>query len=116
MTHPTNEHCYIRSGYDAVDLIREAGELIIWVLAPTPPTLHPAAYLSFITEQVDISGCLIDRRDPLTIKKWIEPKRDAINAELTKRHLHQTPEARLAMRKIDATLDWIDSWTHNASR
>ena len=66
--------------------------------------------MDFVMETVEISYQLVQRRDPETIKSWVEPKRDILLADLKRRGMDQCGNAQCAMRKIEAALRWVDSW------
>ena len=116
MTPAKKEKCSIRHGYDAMDRIEEAGELIGGLLDDNKSDSKQTsdavtyAYMDFIVETIEIGHELVGRDSPDTVKKWIEPKRDVLLAELQKRGLDQSADARHAFRKIEAVLKWVDAW------
>jgi hypothetical protein len=113
MTPAKKEKCSIRHGYDAMNRIEEAGELIEQLFGDQRGTGTDAwhlAYMDFIMETIEIGHELRDRHSPDTVKRWIEPKRDVLLAELQRRNLDQSPDARHAVRKIEAVLAWVDDW------
>jgi hypothetical protein len=109
----------IRHGYDAMKRIEEAGELIEQLLGDQPGTSADAwhlAYMDFIMETIEIGHELRDRHSPDTVKRWIEPKRDTLFAELERRGLDQSAEVQLALQKIGAVLAWVDDWPRQHER
>jgi hypothetical protein len=113
MTPAEKEKCSIRHGYDAMNRIEEAGQLIEELLKDQPGTGRDAyhlAYMDFIMETIEISYELVERNKADTVKHWIEPKRAGVLAELQRRGLDQSADARHAFRKIDAVLRWVDDW------
>jgi hypothetical protein len=50
------------------------------------------------------------------VKRWIEPKRDVLLAELKRRGLDQSADARHAFQKIEAVLGWVDAWPREDQR
>jgi hypothetical protein len=118
MTPARKEKCSIRHGYDAMNRIEEAGLLIGALLKDQPGTGRDAyhlAYMDFQMETVEIAHQMHNRHSPETVRAWIEPKRDALLAELQRRGLDQSADARHAFRKIDAVLSWVDDWERMAS-
>lgn len=115
MRSSIKENCRIRHGYDAMDRIAQAGSLIAELLKDRPGG-KPAddavscAFMDFMTETIEIGHELRNRQSSAIVKRWIEPKRDILLAELKRCSLDQTEDARLAFRKIDAVLNWVDAW------
>jgi hypothetical protein len=112
MTPARKEKCTIRHTYDAMNRIEGAG-LIAELLKDQPGSgtdAYHLAYMDFIMETVEIVYPLQGRQSPTTVTEWIEPKRDALLAELQQRGLDQSADARHAVRKIDAVLKWVDDW------
>jgi hypothetical protein len=119
MTPAKKEKCSIRHGYDAMNRIEEAGELIGELLKRDRYTAGGAvdcAYMDFLMETIEIGRELHDRHSPDTVKRWIEPKRDVLLAELRLRGVDQSPDARHAFRKIEAVLAWVDDWPNQLLR
>ena len=85
MTPARKEKCSIRHGYDAMNRIEEAGQLIAELLKDQPGTGRDAyhlAYMDFIMETIEISYELVERNKADKVKNWIAPKRAALLAEL----------------------------------
>ena len=113
MTPSRKEKCSIGHGYDAMNRIEEAGQLIGQLLKDQPGSGKDAyclAYLDFQMETVEIAHQMHNRHGAETVKDWIEPKRAAVLAELQRRGLDQSPDTRHAFRKLDAVLSWVDGW------
>jgi hypothetical protein len=113
MTPARKEKCSIRHGYDAMDRIKEAGELVGDLLKDQPGSGRDAyhlAYMDFQMETVEIAHQLHNQHSPETVRAWIEPQRDAMLAKLRRRGLDQSADARHAFNKIDAVLSWVDDW------
>ena len=116
----------IRHGHDAMNRLGEAGQLIGELLdselfddrSDKEPTFDAVTYafMDFMWETAEIIHELINRERPETVKGWIEPKRDVLLAELQKRGLDQSADAREAFRKIDAVLSWVDNWSRQRKR
>jgi len=91
--------------------IEEAGQLIQQLLKDQPGTgrdVYHLAYMDFMMETIEIAHQMHNRQSPETVKDWIEPKRAALLAELQRRGLDESPDARHAFRKLDAVLSWVD--------
>lgn len=122
MTPARKEKYSIRHGYDAMNRIEEAGELIGELLREQTGSDEAAynavngAFMDFMMEVLEIGHELRDRYNPETVKDWIEPKRDTMFAELQRRGLDQSPDARHAFRKIEAVLSWVDDWQRQRER
>ena len=119
MTPAKKEKYSIRHGYDAMNRIEEAGELIGELLKRDdyhPGDAVDCAYMDFIMETIEIGHELRDRHSADTVKHWIEPKRDVLLAELQRRGVDQSPDARHALRKIEAVLAWVDDWPNQLKR
>jgi len=116
----------IRHGHDAMNRLGEAGQLIGELLdselfddrSDKEPTFDAVTYafMDFMWETAEIINELVNRERPETVKGWIEPKRDVLLAELQKRGLDQSADAREAFRKIDAVLSWVDDWPRQRKR
>ena len=116
----------IRHGHDAMNRLGEAGELIGELLdselfddrSDKEPTFDAVTYafMDFMWETAEIIHELINRERPETVKGWIEPKRDVLEAALQKRGLDQSADALDAFRKIDAVLSWVDNWSRQRKR
>jgi hypothetical protein len=97
--------------------MEEAGELIGELLGGDEADRAVfCAYMDFQMETIEIIHELVERADPARVKNWIEPKRDILAAELKRRGLDQSAEARDALRKIAAVLAWVDDWQGQRER
>src|SRR5262245_4510924 len=115
MTPARKEKCSIRHGYDAMNRIEEAGDLIGELLKQKLGSdgaydAAKGAFMDFIMEALEIGHELRDRYNPDTVKNWIEPKRAVLLDALKQHGLDQATDARLAFQKIDAVLRWVNSW------
>jgi hypothetical protein len=116
MRESTKARCRIRQGYDALDLVGEAGELIGQILEKddwndyNPHDPIDCAYMDMIMECAAIGHELVEQRDPERVKAWVVPKRDILLAEVKRRGLDQAQDAQFAFRKLDAVLTWLDTW------
>jgi hypothetical protein len=111
MQEAKKQRCDIRDGYTAADRIEEAGELIGALFGDNQTDRDVyCAYMDFQMETVEIIDELVERGDAARVKAWLQPKRDTLAAELKRRGLDQTGDARHAFSKIEAVLSWVDDW------
>jgi hypothetical protein len=114
MRQDKKERTDIRHGYAAMDRMTEAGELIGKLFGEdaheNADKLVFHAFMDLVMESAEIGHELVETRDPQTIKDWLEPKRDVLLDGLKRRGMDQSQDAQCAFRKIEAVLDWVDSW------
>jgi hypothetical protein len=111
MQRAKKERIDVRHGYQAMDRMEEAGELIGQLIGDHADPTVECAYLDLVIESAEIGHELVENRDPQTVRNWLGPKRDILLAELQRRGIDQSEDAQCAVRKIAAVLSWVDSWT-----
>ena len=102
--------CCIHHYEDAMQHIREAGEMIAPLVGFGADQAVTFAVMDLEFETSELLYEFYEQRGAQTVRDWLEPKRDVLLAHLKQRGVDTSEDALGAFRKIEEVLKWVDAW------